>query len=312
MYRLVRYHGAVRARLNRAVIPFPAQIGTPAVNTAKDNPGALRRAAPSHPAHPEAAAATPPRRAPTPARRLVPPPEARSIHLDGRGVPYTLRVSARARVLRFVIRPERGLEVVAPRGTSQARIEQALRDKARWILSTLDRVERETAAAAPPPLVDGLVLPFAGRALTLRLQTGAPAGRFRARLAGDILTLTLADTAQETIRAALTRWYRHEARTLFAERLDLWNATYRYAYGRVSIKEQKSRWGSCSRQGNLNFNWRLLLAPLPVLDYVVIHELCHLKELNHSARFWQLVAVTCPAYAAHRRWLRHNGQKLRF
>ena len=262
------------------------------------------------PSNSRPAVLAPPKRSPV--RRPLPPPEARTIILGGRSIPYTLRVSARARILRLVIRPERGLEVVAPRGTSKMRIEQALREKAHWVATTLDRVERETAAAMPPPLSDGLMLPFAGRALMLRLQTGAPDGRFRARMSGDILTLTLPDTAQETIRAALIRWYRHEARSLFAERLALWNATYRFAYGRVSIKEQKSRWGSCSRQGNLNFNWRLLLAPLPVLDYVVIHELCHLKELNHSARFWQLVAVACPAYATHRRWLRHNGQQLRF
>jgi predicted metal-dependent hydrolase len=80
----------------------------------------------------------------------------------------------------------------------------------------------------------------------------------------------------------------------------------------VTIKEQKSRWGSCSRAGNLNFNWRLLLAPLPVLDYVLIHELAHLKELNHAPKFWRLVAAACPNYEAHRRWLREHGRTLRF
>lgn len=245
-------------------------------------------------------------------RRTLPPPEARVIPLAGRSVPYVLRVSARARVLRFVIRPERGLEVVAPRGTAQARVEQGLREKSSWILATLDRVEAETRAAAPPPLTDGLLLPFAGRTLTLRLHAGAPSGRFRVRLTEQVLALTLPDLDQDTIRAVLTRWYRHEARVLFAERVSYWNSSYRFAYGRIAIKEQKSRWGSCSRQGNLNFNWRLLLAPLPVLDYVVVHELCHLKELNHSARFWHLVAVACPTYAANRRWLREHGRSLRF
>ncbi|HLZ23628.1 MAG TPA: SprT family zinc-dependent metalloprotease [Ktedonobacterales bacterium] len=277
------------------------------VNASQDRPPNSHRANPPHPA---AAAGAPPKRPLS--RRPLPPPEARAIVLGTRNIPYILRISARARVLRFIIRPGRGLEVVAPRGTSRERIEQALHEKAAWIATTLDRVERETAAAAPPPLVDGLLLPCAGRTLTLRLQTGAPAGRFRARLSDGILTLTLADLAQDTIRAALTRWYRHEAHVLFAERLAVWNATYRFAYGRVSIKEQKSRWGSCSRQGNLNFNWRLLLAPLPVLDYVVIHELCHLKEMNHSAQFWQLVSVSCPTYSTHRRWLRQHGHRLCF
>jgi predicted metal-dependent hydrolase len=221
-------------------------------------------------------------------------------------------VSSRARSLRLVIRHEQGLEVVVPRSTSHARVEQVLREKARWVLTTLDRVANETASAAPAPLVDGRTLPFAGRHLTLSIRTGAPEGRFRAALTGEALTLTVADLHQETIRAALETWYRRRAREIFAERIVVCNAAYGFAYGRVSIKEQKSRWGSCSRRGNLNFNWRLLLAPLPVLDYVVTHELAHLKELNHSQRFWQLVARACPDYVTHRRWLRHHGRELRF
>ena len=114
------------------------------------------------------------------------------------------------------------------------------------------------------------------------------------------------------MRAALAAWYRKQARTIIAERLTLWNAQYRFTFGRVSIKEQKSRWGSCSRAGNLNFNWRLLLAPLPVLDYVVIHELAHLREHNHGPGFWALVQSACPQFRVHRRWLKVHGHELRF
>lgn len=237
--------------------------------------------------------------------------QSRSIILAGQTVPYTQRVSARARVVRLVIRAERGLEVVTPRGTSLSRVEQVLREKARWITTTLERLARETAAA-PPPLMSGMALPLAGEHVTLAISTGAPAGRFRIRRSGAVLHLTVADSEQETVRAALEAWYRRQARGVFAERLAVCNARYGFTYGRVTIKEQKSRWGSCSRKGNLNFNWRLLLAPPPVLDYVVIHELCHLKELNHSPRFWRLVAQTCPDYATHRAWLRRHGRELRF
>ncbi len=232
--------------------------------------------------------------------------------LDGRRIPYSLRVSPRAQHLRLVIRHEGGLEVVVPRGTPTSRVEQVLREKAQWVVTTLDRVSSEAAAAAPPLLTDGRVLPFAGQHLALMIRTGAPEGRFRALLAGDALTLTVADSRQETIRTALETWYRRRARDIVAERLDVCNAAYGFTYRRVSIKEQKSRWGSCSRKGNLNFNWRLLLAPLPVLDYVVTHELAHLKELNHSPRFWQIVASGCPDHLSHRRWLRVHGRELRF
>ena len=251
-------------------------------------------------------------------RRVAPslaaPPEAipTRFFIPARGVmvPYTLRISARARLVRLVIRPEVGLEVVAPKGTPQARIDQVLADKGRWIATTLDRMARETAVAPRKALEDGASLPFAGREIHLTLREGAPSGRFRASLVGETLTLHVAELSQETIRRALEAWYRHQASAIFAERLAACNAGYGFVYGRVAIKEQKSRWGSCSRKGNLNFNWRLLLAPLPVLDYVVVHELCHLRELNHSPRFWSLVARGCPDYAAQRRWLRDHGRSL--
>lgn len=247
---------------------------------------------------------------PRPAPAPVPTSQRRTFALAGRHIPYTVRVSRRARLLRLVIHPERGLEVVAPKGASQQRIEQVLSTKSTWIARTLDRMERERAAAAPPPLVSGRVLPLAGERLRLVVTTGAPAGRYRASRSGETLALVVHDDTDETIRRALEAWYRREARAVFAERLTACNAAYGFVYGRVSIKEQTSRWGSCSRRGNLNFNWRLLLAPLPVLDYVVFHELCHLKELNHSERFWRLVARGCPDYKTYRRWLHDNGRSL--
>jgi predicted metal-dependent hydrolase len=237
--------------------------------------------------------------------------EVRRVTLRGRSIPYRITISERARRLRLVIRQETGLEVILPCGVPLTAHEAFLHEKEAWILATLDRLERQTSAAAPQPLVSGRSLSFAGRKLTLEVRAGAPSGRFRVALAGDVLTLTLPVADDETARRALEIWFRKQAPVVFAERLGMYNARYGYRYGRVSIKEQKSRWGSCSRLGNLNFNWRLLLAPLSVLDYVVVHELCHLKEMNHSARFWQLVASTCPDYMAQRRWLRQHGHELR-
>ncbi len=129
-------------------------------------------------------------------------------------------------------------------------------------------------------------------------------------LANDTLTLTLPREDETLARAALERWYRRQAHAVIEERLAHWNSHYGYTWTRIAIKEQKTRWGSCSRQGALNFNWRLLLAPLPALDYVVIHELCHLKEPNHGPRFWALVAQACPDHRVWRGWLRQHGHEL--
>ena len=87
----------------------------------------------------------------------------------------------------------------------------------------------------------------------------------------------------------------------------MWNAHYGFSFGRVAIRDQRSRWGSCSKKGNLNFNYRLLFLPLPLVDLVIVHELCHLKEFNHSSAFWALVEQTIPDLALRRNALRHHA-----
>ncbi|MBI2411220.1 MAG: M48 family metallopeptidase [Candidatus Kerfeldbacteria bacterium] len=94
------------------------------------------------------------------------------------------------------------------------------------------------------------------------------------------------------------------ARALVHERLQYFNSLYQFTFHRVSIRNQRSRWGSCSQAGNLNFNYRIIFLPGDLVDYIIVHELCHLKEMNHSARFWHLVAQTIPDYAARRRYLK--------
>jgi len=100
------------------------------------------------------------------------------------------------------------------------------------------------------------------------------------------------------------------ARLLINQRIRVVNSRLNLTYNKVFIKGQKTRWGSCSHKRNLNFNWRLVMAPLPVLDYIVAHELLHLLELNHSKRFWSLVEETCPDFRELRGWLKKNGPRL--
>lgn len=106
------------------------------------------------------------------------------------------------------------------------------------------------------------------------------------------------------------RRYRQIARDIFTQKTAYYANLLGVTYGRISIREQKTRWGSCSSDGNLNFNWRLIFAPEDVLDYIVVHELAHRKEMNHSAEFYKIVAQILPDYKKQQRWLRDNGQKL--
>ena len=111
-------------------------------------------------------------------------------------------------------------------------------------------------------------------------------------------------------REQLEKWYRREAAAVFEEKAEEFAKRLHVSFQDIRIKDQKSRWGSCSSKRNMNFNWRLLMAPEPVCDYGILHELCHLIHMNHSADFWNLVESICPDYRQYKKWLREKGKLL--
>lgn len=114
----------------------------------------------------------------------------------------------------------------------------------------------------------------------------------------------------QPLSEAEQRLYRDKAREIFEQKVSYYAQMMGVSYGRIAIRDQKTRWGSCSGEGNLNFNWRLIFAPAGVLDYVVVHELAHRKEMNHSPRFWMVVEDTMPEYRKYQKWLKENGRGL--
>ena len=167
--------------------------------------------------------------------------------------------------------------------------------------------QRREAFEAGHPLTDGAQILVRGRPVTLRVQF---AERKSARLNGSELLLRTPQTDRETLRALVRKALSEEA----LKEIRLLIAEHAHALGvqpgRIAIREQKSRWGSCSRKGNLNFNWKLIMAPPEALDYVVVHELCHLHEFNHSPRFWSLVAEQLPDYELWKKWLKTHADDL--
>lgn len=236
----------------------------------------------------------------------------RAISLGDETITYRHRISRRARRLRFEVRPGNGLEVTTPPGVSVARIEAVMREKTNWITTMLVRYSQPPRSVVDSPLQSGTILPFAGGWLRLMVDADHKGKRKSATMEEGQVRIFLASPTSDALRIELEGWYRRQGRCVFEERVAYWNTQFGFAFGRIAIRDQKSRWGSCSRQGNLNFNWRLLLAPLDVLDYIVIHELAHLKEGNHSPRFWSLVAERCPNYRERRDWLRQHGPELHF
>lgn len=118
------------------------------------------------------------------------------------------------------------------------------------------------------------------------------------------------EAGYEYRRVSLEKWYRKEAADIIGEKAADYGKLLKVTFREIHIKDQRSRWGSCSSKKNLNFNFRLIMAPEPVLDYVVIHELCHLRHMDHSKSFWAMVESICPPYRQYRKWLKDYGESL--
>jgi predicted metal-dependent hydrolase len=243
-------------------------------------------------------------KAPTvPTRTLPAPPRGpndgplKQIQLGSHTVHYLLRRSAR-RSHGFMINDD-GLHVTSPRNASQNDIDSAIRAKGRWILTKLfERSERQVMRATRPTVewADGARLPYLGTELTLRLQDAA-----RSHCVYDPETRELrlgvpAGLSEWQIRERVKLWFQDEARRLFRERLDLYAPRVGVTYNAYAISSAGTRWGSCTVEGNIRLNWKLVHYPLALLDYVVVHELAHLREMNHSPRFWAVVGETFPDY----------------
>ena len=231
-------------------------------------------------------------------------------------IPYRIRRSERARRARILVDGD-GVEVVVPRRFPLREVEPFVEEKRAWIERTLRRL-RETESELPGSRMEhGGWVPYLGE--TLQLDVRVEHGRRREHVArrGDVLRVALpAGDAQllppdDALREALERWYRKRARAEVAPRLDAACAHAGTAYSRLQIRGQRTRWASCSSNGAMSFNWRLLLAPREILDYVVEHEVAHLELLDHSPRFWRLLASRCPEWREREAWLRRHGHALR-
>ena len=228
------------------------------------------------------------------------------IEIEGRRVPYLLRRSDRARRMRAEIGLRTGLRVTLPAGMDESGVSPFLHSRRRWVLRTLRRFERLEGVIPERTLAHGSPVPWLGRELRLELSNGP----CRVDRSGDTLVVRVPRRTRGAVRRALAVWYRGEAERELGSRARTLAARHGASFSSLRIGDQRTLWGSCSRKGTLSFNWRLLLAPEAVANYLVAHEVAHLDEPGHTPRFRSRVEVLCPGWRDSERWLRRNGAGL--
>lgn len=192
-----------------------------------------------------------------------------------------------------------------PQRLSNKKIEQLIRTKISWIKGKLD----SQSATLAMQYQAGELLSFCGLHYRLRLEVGE---HRRTVIDGNELIVTLPNDQHKPhlIRNALICWYKIQASEHLISRIELYSKMVGRSPNNIAIKTFRARWGSCSQQKNIDFTWHLMMAPPEVIDYVVVHELCHLIEMNHSKAFWALVENVIPDYRVHKLWLKQYGQSL--
>lgn len=242
-------------------------------------------------------------------RRLMPPAvvEQRSIELAGKPVSYTLKRTGRRRSIGLRI-DDRGLTVNMPLRASEKWLHSVLQEKAAWVVEKLESWQAKKPA--PQQWVDGELILYRGETFTLRIILSlfdAPPQLHGTQL---IVHVSKADNPA-VIEKIIMRWYRHQALQLFTECVAHFAPLMNVNPIEIKLSSARTQWGSCTTRGTVRLNWQLIKMPLHLVDYVVVHELAHLREMNHSAAFWSVVETVCPDYAKQRgelrRWSATSG-----
>lgn len=215
-------------------------------------------------------------------------------------------IRSRRKTITFIIQPNGELEVRAPHKVSDQEIMRLVRKKAEWIKTKQFEAQKNFALYLPKSFVDGEKFWYLGKKYPLKIVPSLDPTLVLSR------KFYLSQEVLPQAKNIFTEWYRENTRREATRRVEELTKRHGLTYRRIRITSARTRWGSCSSNGNFNFPWRLVMAPPKVIDYVVAHEVAHLEIKNHSKSFWSLVGRLMPDYQIYKSWLKDNGQQLNF
>ena len=233
---------------------------------------------------------------------------------DNQTIAYTIERSKRKSISIAVLRDGQ-VVIKVPQNILQSTIDEIIRKKQNWILSKKLEIMAQNEMKERMDYLSyqaGSNLLYEGKLYPLMIHYDKSNKQSVVKFTGTSFELFVNNEDAMFIRSLMRAWYRENARLKFQERVTYYNTFLKLTYGTIRIKEQKGCYGSCSAKGNLNFNWKCILAPSEILDYVVVHELCHLRYFNHSKQFWDLVSRLMPDYKEKIKWIKKNGRLLEY
>lgn len=235
-----------------------------------------------------------------------------SINFGKKKIEYQIKRGKRKKTIAISILADAQITVRAPSSISNEEIGKIIKKKARWILEKQEQTRRQTDQFPKKEFVSGEQILYLGRKYRLKVEMIDQNYAIMLQLEGRKMHIAIplnfdAEESKRIIRDALIKWYCKQAEQIIKERVNYFSMLLDVAPKKIIIKEQQRRWGSCSNSGILRFNWRAIIAPISIIDYIIVHELCHLKVKNHSADFWRMVSLVIPDYKKRREWLRNNS-----
>lgn len=239
--------------------------------------------------------------------------ENSTVHHGGTAIPYAIRRSVRRKTITITVDPDRGVVLAAPWKVPVSRLDRIVHERGNWIVEKLRELEESRRMFPPHAFQSGEPFLLLGKPYPLHVVPGLPesavtvdAGELRVSVSAELSR----DARAAVVRASLEGWYQAQASWYLPERVKIWHERVGVPLPRVIVKTQHRRWGSCDAHGTLRLNWRVVQAPLELVDYVVVHELAHLLHRGHQREFWDAVGAVMPGYARLRDALRELGERL--
>jgi predicted metal-dependent hydrolase len=227
-------------------------------------------------------------------------------------IDYRIERSTRRETVTIAVDRGAGVVLKAPDNARMSRLDDIVRTKAPWILQRLVEFREFGPGPTPKEFVAGEGYSYLGRSYRLKIRLSSNTTKPFAFLHGAFLSVVLprgdtADHRDANVKRAVVAWYRRQADRRLPERVEVYASRAGVCPPSVLVREQEKRWGSCNSKGELRFNWRVMMAPMSLVDYVVAHEVCHLVVHDHSTRFWKLLRTILPDYEERRARLRVEG-----